>query len=79
MATQKYEEQLLLLNSLFLSTQEAIDYLGVSKQCFHSLVARGKIQKIRKGSAVLYYADEISERKRQQPWLRQKYGPIQEG
>lgn len=79
MVIQKYEEQLKVLNSLFLSTQEAIDYLGVSKQCFHSLVARGKIQKIRKGSAILYYADEISERKQQQPTLRQKYRPFQEG
>ncbi|MBC1457756.1 helix-turn-helix domain-containing protein [Listeria newyorkensis] len=75
---KKYEDQLLILDNMFLSTQEAIDYLEVSKQCFHSLVARGKIQKIRKGSAVLYYADEIMERKRQQPWLRQKYRPFQE-
>ncbi|MBC1605870.1 helix-turn-helix domain-containing protein [Listeria rocourtiae] len=52
---------------------------GVSKQCFHSLVARGKIQKIRKGSAVLYSAEEIRDRKGQQPWLRQKYGTFQEG
>ncbi|MBC2024819.1 helix-turn-helix domain-containing protein [Listeria booriae] len=79
MAIQKYEKQLKVLNDLFLSTQEAIDQLGVSKQCFHSLVARGKIQKIRKGSAVLYYADEINERKHQQPSLRQKYRPFQEG
>lgn len=68
----------MLLNAMFLSTQEAIDYLGISKQCFHSLVARGKIRKIRKGSAVLYYADEIIERKQQQPLLRQKYRPFQE-
>ncbi|MBC2160743.1 helix-turn-helix domain-containing protein [Listeria booriae] len=79
MAMKNYEEQLKVLNNLFLSTQEAIDSLGVSKQCFHSLVARGKIQKIRKGSAVLYYADEIKERKQQQPWLRKKYRPFQDG
>ncbi len=40
---------MVLLNREFLSRQEAIEHLGISKQCLHSLVTRGKITKIKKG------------------------------
>ncbi|MBC1893170.1 helix-turn-helix domain-containing protein [Listeria booriae] len=66
-----------LLDREFLSRQEAIDYLDISKQCFHSLVARGKITKIKKGSAVLFYRYEIEHRKNIAPELFEKYRPYQ--
>ncbi|MBC1554020.1 helix-turn-helix domain-containing protein [Listeria booriae] len=66
-----------LLDREFLSRQEAIDYLDISKQCFHSLVTRGKITKIKKGSAVLFYRYEIEHRKHIAPELFEKYRPYQ--
>ncbi|MBC6298930.1 helix-turn-helix domain-containing protein [Listeria booriae] len=66
-----------LLDREFLSRQEAIDYLDISKQCFHSLVTRGKITKIKKGSAVLFYRYEIEHRKSIAPELFEKYRPYQ--
>lgn len=41
-------ELLELLDEYFLSTREAIEYLDISRQCFFSLVSRGKINKIKK-------------------------------
>nr|WP_222713044.1 helix-turn-helix domain-containing protein [Listeria grandensis] len=67
-----------LLNREFLSRQEAIDHLGISKQCFHSLVNRGKITKIKKGSAVLFYRYEIESRIQDAGKLRKKYRPFQQ-
>ncbi|MBC2174197.1 helix-turn-helix domain-containing protein [Listeria booriae] len=72
----RQEELLAFLNREFLSRQEAIDYLEVSKQCFHSLVTRGKITKIKKGSAVLFYRYEIENRKQDASGLRKKYRPL---
>ncbi|AQY49762.1 hypothetical protein PWEIH_02102 [Listeria weihenstephanensis FSL R9-0317] len=66
-------ELLELLDEYFLSTREAIEYLDISRQCFFSLVSRGKINKIKKGSAVLYYRHEIENRKADAYWLRKKY------
>ncbi|MBC1457849.1 helix-turn-helix domain-containing protein [Listeria newyorkensis] len=62
-----------LLDEYFLSTKEAIEYLEISRQCFFSLVSRGKISKIKKGSVVLYYRHEIENRKVDAEWLRKKY------
>lgn len=62
-----------ILDAYFLSTKEAIEYLGVSRQCFFSLVSRGKINKIKKGSVVLYYRHEIENRKLDAFGLRKKY------
>ncbi|MBC1318334.1 helix-turn-helix domain-containing protein [Listeria booriae] len=76
MTVNRQEELLAFLNREFLSRQEAIDYLEVSKQCFHSLVTRGKITKIKKGSAVLYYRYEIESRKQDASGLRKKYRPF---
>ncbi|MBC1371330.1 helix-turn-helix domain-containing protein [Listeria booriae] len=53
------------LDKEFLSTQEAIDYLGISRQGFYSLVERGKITKVKKGSAVLYFRCEIEKQKKE--------------
>ncbi|MBC1935849.1 helix-turn-helix domain-containing protein [Listeria grandensis] len=73
------QQQLLdFLNEEFLSRQEAIDYLDISKQCFHSLVSRGKITRIKKGSAVLFYRHEIENRKAITPELWRKYRPFVE-
>ncbi|EUJ20029.1 DNA-binding protein [Listeria grandensis FSL F6-0971] len=74
----RQEELLSLLNREFLSRQEAIEHLGISKQCFHSLVTRGKITKIKKGSAVLFYRYEIEIRKQDASGLRKKYRPFQQ-
>ncbi|EUJ45767.1 helix-turn-helix domain-containing protein [Paenilisteria rocourtiae] len=73
----RQEKLIDLLNREFLSRQEAIEYLGISKQCFHSLVNRGKITKINKGSAVLFYRYEIESRKQDSNMLRKKYRPFQ--
>ncbi|KGL37348.1 hypothetical protein BMT55_11410 [Listeria newyorkensis] len=73
----RQEELMIFLNREFLSRQEAIEHLGVSKQCFHSLVTRGKITKIKKGSAVLFYRYEIENRKQDAGELRKKYRPFQ--
>ncbi|MBC1937681.1 helix-turn-helix domain-containing protein [Listeria grandensis] len=73
----RQEELLAFLNREFMSRQEAIDYLEVSKQCFHSLVTRGKITKIKKGSAVLFYRYEIENRQQDSSGLRKKYRPFQ--
>ncbi|WP_185409447.1 helix-turn-helix domain-containing protein [Listeria grandensis] len=66
------------LDQEFLSRQEAIDYLEISKQCFHSLVNRGKITRIKKGSAVLFYRYEIEHRKEISPELLEKYRSFQQ-
>ncbi|MBC1493213.1 DNA-binding protein [Listeria booriae] len=72
----RQEELLAFLNREFLSRQEAIDYLEVFKQCFHSLVTRGKITKIKKESAVLFYRHEIESRKQDASGFRKKYRPF---
>lgn len=62
------------LNKVFLSTSEALACLQISKQGFYSLILRGKITRIKKGSAVLFFRDEIEKRKEISPLLRKKYG-----
>ncbi|MBC6316275.1 helix-turn-helix domain-containing protein [Listeria grandensis] len=62
-----------MLDEYFLSTKEAVEYLDVSRQCFFSLVSRGKINKIKKGSVVLYYRHEIENRKLDAELLRKQY------
>lgn len=72
------EEELIgFLDREFLSRKEAIEHLEISKQCFHSLIIRGKITKIKKGSAVLFYRHEIENRKQDASELRKKYRPFQ--
>ncbi|MBC1456922.1 helix-turn-helix domain-containing protein [Listeria newyorkensis] len=73
----RQEELIGFLDREFLSRQEAIEHLNISKQCFHSLVTRGKITKIKKGSAVLFYRHEIESRKTDATLLRKKYRPFQ--
>lgn len=70
------EEAICFLNRYFLSTNEAIELLDISKANFYSLIARGKITKIKKGTLVLYYREEIEERKRTAYYLRGKYRPF---
>ncbi|EUJ23691.1 helix-turn-helix domain-containing protein [Listeria grandensis] len=67
------KELLEMLDEYFLSTKEAVEYLDVSRQCFFSLVSRGKINKIKKGSVVLYYRHEIENRKLDAELLRKQY------
>ncbi|MBC2149682.1 DNA-binding protein [Listeria booriae] len=69
------KELLELLDANFMSTSEAIEALAVSKQCFHSLVTRNKLTKIKKGSCVLYFRYQIEDRKKHQEELRNKYRP----
>ncbi|RDX01368.1 helix-turn-helix domain-containing protein [Listeria kieliensis] len=69
------QEQLEFLNSYFLSTEEALNILQISKQNFYSLVNRQKLTRIKKGGAVLYYRVEVIERANNQPSLRKKYRP----
>ncbi|EUJ16960.1 helix-turn-helix domain-containing protein [Listeria aquatica] len=70
------EKQLELLDQYFVSTIEALDLLQISKQSFYSLVNREKINRVKKGGAVLYFRDEILERAREQEFLRKKYRPF---
>ncbi|MHC5251647.1 helix-turn-helix domain-containing protein [Listeria kieliensis] len=70
------ERQLELLDQYFVSTVEALDILQISKQSFYSLVNREKINRVKKGGAVLYFRDEILERAREQEFLRKKYRPF---
>ncbi|EUJ42216.1 helix-turn-helix domain-containing protein [Brochothrix campestris] len=44
------------LDTVFLSTSEALACLQISKQGFYSLIQRGKITRIKKGSAVLFFS-----------------------
>lgn len=70
------EEAIYFLNQYFFSTTEAIEFLGISKANFYSLIARGKIKKIKKGTLVLYYREEIEQRKKNAYYLRGKYRPF---
>ncbi|WP_430536406.1 helix-turn-helix domain-containing protein [Listeria rocourtiae] len=60
-----YHSLYYFLDKEFLSTQEAINHLGISKQGFYSLVERGKITRVRKGSAVLYFRREIEKQRKE--------------
>ncbi|KMT61433.1 hypothetical protein X560_0013 [Listeria fleischmannii 1991] len=68
-------EQLEILNQYFVSTTEALEILGISRQSFYSLINRKKITKIKKDGAILFFRDEIVERSSRQQNLRKKYRP----
>lgn len=71
------EQQLDLLDQYFVSTNEALDMLQISRQSFYSLINRKKITRVKKGGAVLYFRDEIMTRMSNQVWLREKYRPFE--
>ncbi|WP_439443079.1 helix-turn-helix domain-containing protein [Listeria aquatica] len=70
------EQQLELLDQYFVSTDEALEILQISRQSFYSLINRKKIMRIKKGGAVLYLREDIMARMSVQGWLRKKYRPF---
>jgi len=59
-----------------LTSSEAIELLGISRQTMNSLVKRGKIAPIKElPREKLYLKEDIIERKKEQDELRKKYRP----
>ncbi|WP_408868995.1 DNA-binding protein [Brochothrix campestris] len=71
----KRNELLEILDNEFLSTQEVLDTLQITKQALYSLVLRNKIEQVRKGSVKLYFRSDIEKRLIEQEALRKKYRP----
>ncbi|ANZ94994.1 MULTISPECIES: hypothetical protein [Brochothrix] len=71
----KRNELLEILDNEFLSTQEVLDTLQITKQALYSLVLRNKIEQVQKGSVKLYFRSDIEKRRIEQAALRKKYRP----
>lgn len=53
------DKQLQFLNRYFISKEKALTLLNVSDNHFYYLILRNKITRLRKGSAVFYFREEI--------------------
>ena len=74
----KTEEELRqFLAKEVLTTPEASEFLGISKQAMNSLVQRGKLKPIKEFKAIkLFLRSEIEERKKEADELKKKYRPF---
>ncbi|GLY09612.1 helix-turn-helix domain-containing protein [Pseudobacillus badius] len=60
-----------------LTTSEAIEILGVTRQRMNSLISTGKITPVKKlNRETLFLRSDIEARKAEQDGLRQKYRPF---
>ncbi|MBC1605350.1 helix-turn-helix domain-containing protein [Listeria rocourtiae] len=73
------QELYLVLAKYFFTTSEAIEYLGINRNTFYSLVSRGKITKIKKSGVVLYPRFQVVARKNEMNFLQSKYRPYELG
>ena len=69
------EEAIYFLNRYFFSTTEAIEFLGISKANFYSLIARGKSEKSRK-EPLDYTIEKKLSKEKSAYCLRIKYRPF---
>jgi predicted site-specific integrase-resolvase len=59
-----------------LTTPEALEYLGITRQALNSLVHRGKIKPIKDLNGIrLYFKEDLGERKVEAEGLKKKYRP----
>ncbi len=79
MATYKVdtkEEFITLVQSEVLTSSEALDILGITRQSLNSLVKRGKLIPIKELSRdKLFLREEVERRKEESKELQSKYRP----
>ncbi|MCM2674114.1 helix-turn-helix domain-containing protein [Alkalicoccobacillus plakortidis] len=76
--SNRSELELFIQNEL-LTTNEAMQILGVSRARMNSMQKEGKLTPVKNvGKTVLYLLSDIEERKKEQDILRKKYRPYDE-
>ncbi|MET3943178.1 ArsR family metal-binding transcriptional regulator [Paenibacillus sp. PvP094] len=72
------DELIRIINENVLTSAEAVEMLGGSKQNLSSLVKRQKLVPIKEsGSVRLFLKSDVEERKREAEQLREKYRPYE--